>query len=628
MPDAPRVLEELRVGAEEAPVDEVVALDAREGVGELVLRHAPLHVGVDEEPAGGALPHAPRDGGAAARLGVVAGEPRVVGEEEVTALGLGDGREVVLPRVGEDRARAALVEPVDLLLAEEEDAAQHELGDALGVGLGVGQREGRPPGAAEDHPAVDAEVGAEALDVGDERPGGVVVEARVRRALPAPALVELDDAVALGVEEPPVLRVAPAAGAAVEEHHRPPVGVARLLPVEVVDGGHAQPPRSPRGDLRVQTVSTTSHCRHGRHRSHGGRRTVNRYRARRPVATSDTATQSSPPRHGAARQKRRTGGASRAPATSSVTKARAGSRGSRGERDPDVPEGRAREGRRAAPRGHPRAAPAEEERVGLRSNEVPERDGGRALGAPDPQRFQRGEAHQRAERRDEGAARAGGGERAHPEGRDGDEREGEGEGVAGLAGDVLGPVGHERVGGEEREEGGDGATAQRARAEHDEGAPGEAAQPPRGRSVDAEGEAERAGHRGEATGVAGLGPRAAAPLAEVPRGLRGEGGAVAREAPRRAEEPRAPERAHRAEQANGRDERAGGRAPRDEGREGAGGDEHGEARPGAEREGREGGGEGAVARGDGAVADREREGGEAEAERVGASLRGDVREDG
>ena len=75
----------------------------------------------------------------------------------------------------------ALVEPVDLLLAQEEDAAQHQLGDALGVRLRVGERERAAPRAAEDLPALDAEVRAERLDVGDQMPGGVVDEA-TRRA--------------------------------------------------------------------------------------------------------------------------------------------------------------------------------------------------------------------------------------------------------------------------------------------------------------------------------------------------------------------------------------------------------------------------------------------------------------
>jgi hypothetical protein len=68
------------------------------------------------------------------------------------------------------------VEPLRSRAAQKEDAAEHQLGDALGVGLGVGEGEGAAPRAAEDLPALDAEVLAQALDVVDEVPGGVVLE--------------------------------------------------------------------------------------------------------------------------------------------------------------------------------------------------------------------------------------------------------------------------------------------------------------------------------------------------------------------------------------------------------------------------------------------------------------------
>jgi hypothetical protein len=55
-----------------------------------------------------------------------------------------------------------------------------------GVRLGVGQGEGAAPRAAEDLPALDGEVLAQALDVGHEVPGGVLSELGVWRALPHP----------------------------------------------------------------------------------------------------------------------------------------------------------------------------------------------------------------------------------------------------------------------------------------------------------------------------------------------------------------------------------------------------------------------------------------------------------
>jgi rhodanese-related sulfurtransferase len=61
--------------------------------------------------------------------------------------------------------------------------------------LGIGERERRAPGAAEHLPALDVEMLAELLDVVDEMPGGVFVDAGMRRGAAAAALVELHDAV-------------------------------------------------------------------------------------------------------------------------------------------------------------------------------------------------------------------------------------------------------------------------------------------------------------------------------------------------------------------------------------------------------------------------------------------------
>ena len=178
----------------------------------------------------------------------------VVGAQQVAALGLGDRREVVLPRVrGRCAGAAVLVEPVELPAAQQEDAAQHELGHALRVRLGVGERERRAPRAAEHLPALDAEVLAQRLDVGDEVPGRVVVEARVRRALAAAALVEQHDAVARRIEEAAHLRVGPAARPAVQEHRRLAVRVAALLEVELVDVGDAQKARAVRFDRWIKS---------------------------------------------------------------------------------------------------------------------------------------------------------------------------------------------------------------------------------------------------------------------------------------------------------------------------------------------------------------------------------------
>jgi len=63
------------------------------------------------------------------------------------------------------------------------------------MGFGIGERQRRAPGAAEDEPFFDAHHFAQPLDVGDEMPGGVGFDRGVRGRLSAAALVEEDDVV-------------------------------------------------------------------------------------------------------------------------------------------------------------------------------------------------------------------------------------------------------------------------------------------------------------------------------------------------------------------------------------------------------------------------------------------------
>ena len=107
---------------------------------------------------------------------IVAGQAGIIGGEQIPAFGLGNVGQVRLPGVRIKDRRAALVEPVDFLLAEEEDAAQDKFGDAIGISLGIGEGESGAPGSAEHLPALNAEVLADLLDVGDEVPGGVGLE--------------------------------------------------------------------------------------------------------------------------------------------------------------------------------------------------------------------------------------------------------------------------------------------------------------------------------------------------------------------------------------------------------------------------------------------------------------------
>jgi hypothetical protein len=94
---------------------------------------------------GGAFPASPFLGGGAPHGRVLAGEASIVGPEHVIALGLGDVGQIWLPGVGIEDGCTALVKPVDLLLAEEEDATENQFRDAIGVRLRIGEGECRSP---------------------------------------------------------------------------------------------------------------------------------------------------------------------------------------------------------------------------------------------------------------------------------------------------------------------------------------------------------------------------------------------------------------------------------------------------------------------------------------------------
>ena len=162
------------------------------------------------------------------------GQPRPKGGDEIAALGLGDRAEEILPAIGKQQARTALVEPVDLPLPAGEDAAQDHRRDTFGMRLGVGERQRRTPGAAEQQPGFRADHLAQLFEIGNEVPRGVRLQAAMRRRPAGAALVEEEDLVARGIEQPPVVRPRAAARPAVQEHRGLPLGIAAELPVEFV----------------------------------------------------------------------------------------------------------------------------------------------------------------------------------------------------------------------------------------------------------------------------------------------------------------------------------------------------------------------------------------------------------
>ena len=86
-----------------------------------------------------ALPSAPDLRGRELHGRIIAGKAAVGGGQQIVALCLRDVGEVWLPRIRVEDRSDTLIEPVNFLLAEEEDAAQDEFGDAIGMCLGIGE---------------------------------------------------------------------------------------------------------------------------------------------------------------------------------------------------------------------------------------------------------------------------------------------------------------------------------------------------------------------------------------------------------------------------------------------------------------------------------------------------------
>ena len=222
-------------------------LDPRERKRELGLRELRLALRVRPHRARRTLPNGPCARGRKLLGRRALSEPAVIRAEQIAAFLRRDRREERPPLLREQHARAPLIEPVDLLAAQQENAAQHELADRARMRLGVGERESAAPRAAEHEPAVDIETAAQSLHVGDQIPGRVGLERRVRPTTPRAALIEDHDPIAVGIEEAPRVHVAAAAGTAVHEQRRLAARVARLLVIDLV-------PRANLHEARVERL--------------------------------------------------------------------------------------------------------------------------------------------------------------------------------------------------------------------------------------------------------------------------------------------------------------------------------------------------------------------------------------
>jgi hypothetical protein len=121
-------------------------------------------------------------------------------------------------------------------------------------------------------PLLDAELRADALEVGHEIVDRVLRELAERRAAARAALVDEHDAQRARIEEAPVHRRAARARPAVHEEHRRALGIAALLEVERVARADGQAFGVERFDFRVQA--------RGRHAWKANRACIGRVRSR------------------------------------------------------------------------------------------------------------------------------------------------------------------------------------------------------------------------------------------------------------------------------------------------------------------------------------------------------------
>src|SRR4029077_16451824 len=171
-----------------------------------------------------------------------------------------DWAQIILERFREDPAAALLIEPFELGAPECEDAAEHELGRPLRMRLGIGKRKRRAPGAAKHLPALDVEELAELLDVVNEMPGGVFVDARMRRGAPAAPLVEQHDAVTRRIVIAAHHGGGASAGAAMQQHGGLAVRIAAFLEVKLMQRGNLESSRAVGDDLGEEAQALPGGC--------------------------------------------------------------------------------------------------------------------------------------------------------------------------------------------------------------------------------------------------------------------------------------------------------------------------------------------------------------------------------
>ena len=101
----------------------------------------------------------------------------------------------MLPGLGENARGLAVEEPVHVFVASQKDTSQNQTHHTFGMRLRIGKRQGRTPGSTKHDPAINFQEFTNFFKIGNQIPGRVLFQARMRSRFSATALIKEDDAV-------------------------------------------------------------------------------------------------------------------------------------------------------------------------------------------------------------------------------------------------------------------------------------------------------------------------------------------------------------------------------------------------------------------------------------------------
>ena len=146
---------EQRIVGQEDIVHEVMRLDASYGQRDGVFVEVCHQLRIGQQGRARAFIAAPRVRRRHVHSRVGIGQAAIVAAEQVASLSLGKKAGERAPCFRKDKPHL-VEEPLDLQRAAQENAAQDQSLDAIGMRLGIGKRECRAPRSAEDQPTLDA----------------------------------------------------------------------------------------------------------------------------------------------------------------------------------------------------------------------------------------------------------------------------------------------------------------------------------------------------------------------------------------------------------------------------------------------------------------------------------------